>query len=283
MLNEKEINELNNKGLYTTGQFAKMFDIEKSTLHYYDSIGLISPLITGDNKYRYYSWQQFDEITLILTLRELGMPVAEIKEYIKNRTPQRFAQLLNETSDELEKRLSTILRLQKFINGRRKITEEAINAKTDMIQIQDFPEEYFYVTRFEGDPHIIDEVYHYEGNHNQTLKLLDIYSPYSVGEITNINSLTHKKIIHHEFFQTKLTGKNDYTAPWIRPKGKYLTIYHKEGYWKTPKYQKKLINYAHENHLKTDEYFYDEYLLDELSLTDDKSYLIKISILIKDV
>ena len=70
MLNDYEINELNEHGLYTTGQFAKMFDIEKSTLHYYDKIGLISPQIKGDNNYRYYSWQQFDDITLILTLRE---------------------------------------------------------------------------------------------------------------------------------------------------------------------------------------------------------------------
>lgn len=53
MLNDYEINELNEHGLYTTGQFAKMFDIEKSTLHYYDKIGLISPQIKGDNNYRY--------------------------------------------------------------------------------------------------------------------------------------------------------------------------------------------------------------------------------------
>lgn len=280
MLNEKEINELNNKGLYTTGQFAKMFSIEKSTLHYYDNIGLISPLLTGSNGYRYYSWQQFDEIALILTLRELDMPVSDIKEYIKNRSPERFARLLNETSDELEKRLSTILRLQKFINVRRKMTEEALNAETGIVQIQEYPEEYFYVTHFDGDPHIIDEVYQYEGNHNKTLKLLDIFSPYSVGEITNISFLSDKKIIHHEFFQTKLTSKNDYASPWVRPKGKYLTIYHNEGYWKTPKYQKKLMAYAQENNLETDDYFYDEYLLDELSITDDKGYLIKISLLI---
>lgn len=280
MLNEKQINELNSKGLYTTGQFCKMLNIEKSTLHYYDSIGLFSPSVTGENGYRYYSWRQFDEIVLIITLRELDMPISEIKEYIKHRTPEIFLQFLNEASDELEKKLQVILKLQKFINGRRKITEEALNAKTGTVQVQDFPEEYFYVTPFEGDPDIIDDVYRYEGLHNKTIKLLDIHSPYSVGEITNIASLSDTKVIHHEFFQTKLTGKNDYNSPWIRPNGKYLTIYHREGYWKNPKYQKKLIRYAHDNHMKTDNYFYDEYLLDELSLTTDKVYLIKISIMI---
>ena len=281
MLNEQEIKELNARGLYTTGQFAKMFDIEKSMLHYYDSIGLISPQTKGENNYRYYSWQQFDEITLILTLRELDMPVSAIKEYIKNRTPEKFAKLLNETSTELEERLGQILRLQKFINGRRKITEEALNATLNEIKIQHFPKDFFYVTSFDGDPYVIEEVYHYEGRHNKTLKLLDIYSPYPVGEITHIDSISEDKIIHHNYFQTKLTSKNDYSDPWVHPEGDYLTIYHEDGYWKTPKYHKLLLAYAKKNGLKTDEFFYDEYLLDEMSTNTLNSYLIRVSLRIK--
>ena len=156
MLNDYEINELNEHGLYTTGQFAKMFDIEKSTLHDYDKIGLISPQIKGDNNYRYYSWQQFDDITLILTLRELDMPILEIKKYVENRTPEKFAKLLNKTAAQLEERLAQILRLQKFINGRRSITEEALNAELNKIKIQHLPEEFFYVTAFDGNPYVIE-------------------------------------------------------------------------------------------------------------------------------
>lgn len=279
MLNDYEINELNEHGLYTTGQFAKMFDIEKSTLHYYDKIGLISPQIKGDNNYRYYSWQQFDDITLILTLRELDMPILEIKKYVENRTPEKFAKLLNKTAAQLEERLAQILRLQKFINGRRSITEEALNAELNKIKIQHLPEEFFYVTAFDGNPYVIEEVYHYEGYHNKTLKLLDIYSPYSVGEITHIDSIYENKIIHHKYFQTKLTNKNDYSNPWIHPEGDYLTIYHKDGYWKTPKYHKQLLAFAKDSGLETDNYFYDEYLLDEMTTNTMDSYFIRISLL----
>ena len=44
--------------LFTTGQFAKMHHLNKRTLHYYDEIGLFSPVKKGDNEYRYYTYMQ---------------------------------------------------------------------------------------------------------------------------------------------------------------------------------------------------------------------------------
>lgn len=38
----------------TTAQFAALHEVNKRTLHYYDSIGLFSPETKGDNHYRYY-------------------------------------------------------------------------------------------------------------------------------------------------------------------------------------------------------------------------------------
>ena len=38
----------------TTAQFAKLHEVNKRTLHYYDEIGLFSPREKGENGYRYY-------------------------------------------------------------------------------------------------------------------------------------------------------------------------------------------------------------------------------------
>lgn len=35
----------------TTSQFAKLHEVNKRTLHYYDSIGLFSPIEKGENNY----------------------------------------------------------------------------------------------------------------------------------------------------------------------------------------------------------------------------------------
>lgn len=47
------------KSLYfTAGQFARLHQLNKRTLHYYDDIGLFSPAYKGENGYRYYTYQQ---------------------------------------------------------------------------------------------------------------------------------------------------------------------------------------------------------------------------------
>lgn len=38
--------------LLTTAEFAKLHEVNKRTLHYYDSIGLFSPAQKGENQYR---------------------------------------------------------------------------------------------------------------------------------------------------------------------------------------------------------------------------------------
>lgn len=48
----------NSKPLFTTGEFARLCNIRKDTLFYYDEIDLLKPEIIQDNGYRYYSANQ---------------------------------------------------------------------------------------------------------------------------------------------------------------------------------------------------------------------------------
>lgn len=67
----------------TTAQFAKLHRLNKRTLHYYDEIGLFSPIEKGENQYRYYDVMQSVELEQILMMKELHMQIEEIKEYKK--------------------------------------------------------------------------------------------------------------------------------------------------------------------------------------------------------
>lgn len=66
----------------TTAQFAKLHNVNKRTLHYYDSIGLFSPRHKGDNGYRYYDYSQSIDFEYIRMLREINLSIEEIKEFI---------------------------------------------------------------------------------------------------------------------------------------------------------------------------------------------------------
>ena len=77
--------------------FAK---IPRKTLLYYDKLGLITPELVDENGYRYYKRSsQLFLLRLILTLRQLDVPIARIKDYLGNRSPQNYRDLFNERID----------------------------------------------------------------------------------------------------------------------------------------------------------------------------------------
>ena len=75
--------------LYTTGQFAELCGVKKQTLFHYDDIGLLVPALVEDNGYRRYSYSQYQDFLLISCLKEAGMSLTEIKDYLEESDPVR--------------------------------------------------------------------------------------------------------------------------------------------------------------------------------------------------
>ena len=76
--------------LFTIGQFAALHGINKKTLMWYDEIGLFQPaVISEENGYRYYNYYQSSVLETILMLRDMKVPLADIKSFIKNRSAER--------------------------------------------------------------------------------------------------------------------------------------------------------------------------------------------------
>ena len=69
---------------FSTGEFAKLCNVNKKTLFHYDEIGLFKPEIVKENGYRYYSIYQLEIFDMIYTLRDLGVPLKEIKSNFLN-------------------------------------------------------------------------------------------------------------------------------------------------------------------------------------------------------
>lgn len=42
--------------LFSIGQFARLHEVNKKTLMWYDEIGLLKPAVTKPNGYRYYTY-----------------------------------------------------------------------------------------------------------------------------------------------------------------------------------------------------------------------------------
>jgi Predicted transcriptional regulators len=90
--------------MYTVGQLAKRFRLSRSTLLYYDSIGLLPCTARTAANYRFYSDADCERLALICRYREAGLALDSIRELLvgaQSRTAALLAARLNELSGEI--------------------------------------------------------------------------------------------------------------------------------------------------------------------------------------
>lgn len=90
--------------MLTVGRVARQFGLSRSTLLYYDRLGLLRPTGRSDGNYRLYAPADLERLGRIARYREAGLPLAEISRLL---TGQAFGPA---TDRVLEERLGQINR-----------------------------------------------------------------------------------------------------------------------------------------------------------------------------
>jgi DNA-binding transcriptional MerR regulator len=103
--------------MLTIGEYSRLTQMPAKTLRYYDEIGLFKPIqvdsVTG---YRYYSVEQLPRLYRILSLKELGLTLNQIRDvlnaHISSEQMRGMLRLkkaqLKETIEEEQKRLAYV-------------------------------------------------------------------------------------------------------------------------------------------------------------------------------
>ncbi len=107
------------KKYFRTAEFAQMAGLNKKTLHYYDEIGLFRPAYVNEKGYRFYTVLQLDRLALIVALRDLGLPLKKIHEYLECRDSDRLDRLLEEQGHEIDRRIAQLRRSKALLQGLR--------------------------------------------------------------------------------------------------------------------------------------------------------------------
>ncbi len=90
---------------YRVGEFAELAGVSAKTLRFYDEIGLLRPAsIDPRTRYRHYLPQQLQALTSILALKDVGVPLADIRR-------------LTQTAASKNDRRETLMDLQKTVEG----------------------------------------------------------------------------------------------------------------------------------------------------------------------
>jgi len=71
--------------MFTIGQMAKKYALSRSTLIYYDNIGLLSPSCRTDSNYRLYSDDDKQKMERVMLFRSAGLPLDSIASLLDKK------------------------------------------------------------------------------------------------------------------------------------------------------------------------------------------------------
>jgi DNA-binding transcriptional MerR regulator len=123
--------------MYSIGQLCGKVGVSRSTLLYYDAIGLLHPSIRTEKKYRYYSEQDFQRLKRIYLYREIGMPLVEIRRLLDS--PDNMEPILEKHLGDLQQSM-LILKTQQqsvihMLSSKSLFKQEAVSTKALFLKV----------------------------------------------------------------------------------------------------------------------------------------------------
>jgi DNA-binding transcriptional MerR regulator len=93
------------ENLLSIGEFASASRLSQKALRLYGEKGLLAPAwVDPDSGYRYYRLDQLRDATMIALLRRTGMPLAEIRAFLRDPTVERLKDYERRAIDEFAER-----------------------------------------------------------------------------------------------------------------------------------------------------------------------------------
>ena len=262
---------------FTTGEFAKLCRVKKQTLFHYDEIGLLSPEIKKDNGYRYYSYHQFDVFSVIQLLKEVDMSLQDIKQFLENKTPLELIDLLKKKSQEIDMKISHLNRIQKTIETKIKLTERALTIDNSQITLQEHEEEKLFLSSSilncsdKGFLKSVSEFIEFSNDHQLNLG-------HPIGAVISKEQIEQGDYENYSYLYIETGGKLESISDYIKPKGLYVVAYHKGSEELIHQTFEKMLDFIRNNHLQLTNYTYEEYILDEISVSNSDEYVTEIMI-----
>ncbi|HCG27556.1 MAG TPA: hypothetical protein DE060_15985 [Lentisphaeria bacterium] len=266
----------------TAGEFASLCGVKKDTVFYYDEMGLLKPFLVDERGYRYYVWSQFFTFCIITALKEIRMPLSEIKDYLdKEHSVEHFYSTLQEKKKELAREKKRIDHLYRLVRNTIRKLEYAQNIVPGQMEILELPEEYFLVADLsvsDGTPNDIFEEYR-----NYLLKLTgsDFHEELLGGAIITQEDFEDDIFLckYHYFkipHQLKKTG-------FAKPSGTYAVEYHTGPEKNIPDTYRRMKQQIKALGFRIAGNAYEEDIINHVLEQDPEKYLTKLSVQIEKV
>lgn len=260
---------------FMVGEMAKLHGISKQTLQYYDRIDLLKPKeIGGDNQYRYYTLDQFEQLDTILSLKDLGMKLSEIKHYLTISSVEERIQQLESQQWAIQQRISQLERTSRVLHSTTHSLKESLE-----------------IIPFEMGIKTLDKRY---------IKIEPVQPPYDwyQFEIAIKKAITlyqHEESIPYNYLMV-FVGVNDTKYECFKkialelsreseeclPAGNYAYLYHKGSYADLDRSWKMLLDFIEESGLEICGECIEKALLNNFAVSNYDDILLELQVQIRE-
>ncbi|MEG1458780.1 MAG: MerR family transcriptional regulator [Acetivibrio sp.] len=263
----------------TTGEFAKIMNVTKNTLFHYDKIGLFSPEIKLQNEYRYYSFYQMEIFDVILILKDLGMSLADIKNYIDNRSMESILELLDKEEEIILGKIKKLKKQKIWIQEQRKNMKELYKINLHQVSIQEIPEQYYFLEHSESTD---DLDFSFKiGEMLKKYNTAGLSAGYKVGYLQYNENIANGNYLDCHDVILVMKQKSDGFDYKTLQGGTYVTAYHL-GHWnQIGETYEKIKAYIKSRHLHVDTRYFEISVVDKLLVEEYEDYVTQILVQIK--
>lgn len=260
----------------TTAQFAKLHEVNKRTLHYYDEIGLFCPLTKAENGYRYYDISQSIDFEYIRMLKEMKMSIEEIKEYQKEPTPDNFLKIVNAKEQELNKEIQKLRNMKKMLQEKKKKIVFCETLQEREIRVEKCEEEKILSIPYDFEEDNLSTVFAYL---KDKWKIEQIRM--GIGSFISLDKVYDLNFDKYDGLYTIALDNKSTVDSISKPKGKYLCGYQKGSWDKLADMYERMLDYAKKHNLVLTGYAY-EIGLNDFVISNVDDYITKIMIRIAE-
>jgi len=266
------------RGLFSIGDFAQFTRTTRDTLLHYDRIGLLSPVIRGENNYRYYSSTQNAIVNVIRTFQQLGMSLEEISKLRDKRTPELANMVFERQIEEIDKKIEEWVRARKLLLTLKKAIDSASDVNENVITVK----------FMQAEAIILGDINDYSRNRTDHDALLTFYHDisskypgidlnYPVWATCSQDRIKNGDWKYPDRFY--FYNPEGYDR---RPAGLYAIGYKRGGYGPNDDLFEKLVKYIDLHGYEICGDAYEEYPVNEICAIDDNDYLIRVMITVKE-
>ena len=271
--------KMENQDVFTVADFAEFTRTTRDTLLHYEKIGLLFPESRGENNYRFYSSGQLAVVNLIRTCQALGMKLAEIKGLAVSRTPELIDALLKRQLERIDEKIEEWLRARKLLFALKKTIHSTFSIDEDAVSVQFMPAEAI----------ILGDLNDYSRGRTDYDALLDFYRSCS----KKCPELDMNYPVWGMFSEDRVK-QGDFMWPdryyFSNPEGfdeknasLYAIGYARGGYGKNRGIYERMFDYISDNGFEVCGPAYEEYPLNEVCITDNNNYLMRVMITVREL